>query len=103
MNEIEEFGRRIGCEFGAERVILFGSYAWGTVTDDSDVDLLVVVPFEGRSVDKSVEIRMKLQPGFPVDLLVRTPQKVGQRVAMGDGFIKEILEEGKVLYEADKR
>ena len=103
MNRIEEFGRRIGQEFGAERVVLFGSYARGVVTEDSDVDLLVIVPFEGRSVDKSVEIRMKLRPRFPIDLLVRTPEKVQQRLEMGDGFMREILEEGKVLYEADNR
>lgn len=101
MNKIEEFGRRIGRQFGVERVILFGSYARGEVTDDSDVDLLVIGSFEGRSVDKSVEIRMKLRPGFPMDLLVRTPEKVRQRIDMGDGFMQEILEEGKVLYEAD--
>ena len=103
MNRIEEFGRQIGREFGAERVILFGSYARGAVTEDSDVDLLVIVPFEGRSVDKSVEIRMKLRPQFPVDLLVRTPEKVRQRLEMDDDFMREILEEGKVLYEADSR
>ena len=101
MDRIEEFGQRIGREFGAERVIVFGSYARGAVTEDSDVDLLVIVPFEGRSVDKSVEIRMKLRPQFPVDLLVRTPEKVRERMEMGDGFMREILEEGKVLYEAD--
>ena len=103
MNKIEEFGRRIGQEFGAERVILFGSYARGEVTEDSDVDLLVIGLFTGRGVDKSVEIRMKLRPGFPMDLLVRTPEKVHQRIEMGDGFMQEILEEGKVLYEADDR
>jgi predicted nucleotidyltransferase len=103
MKQIEEFGQRIGLEFGAERVILFGSYARGTVTEDSDVDLLVIGPFEGRSVDKSVEIRMKLRPGFPIDLLVRTSDKVRQRMEMGDDFMREILEEGKVLYEADDR
>ena len=101
MSQIEEFGQRIGREFGAERVILFGSYAQGAVTEDSDVDLLVICPFEGRSVDKSVEIRMQLRPGFPVDLLVRTGEKVRERIEMGDDFIREILEEGKVLYEAD--
>jgi len=103
MDRIEEFGRRIGREFGAERVILFGSYARGPVSEDSDVDLLVIAPFKGRSVDKSVEIRMKLRPAFPMDLLVRTPEKVRQRIEMGDDFIREILEEGKVLYEADDR
>jgi predicted nucleotidyltransferase len=103
MNEIEQFGRQIGREFGAERVLLFGSYVQGTATDDSDVDLLVICPFEGRSVDKSVEIRMKLRPRFPIDLIVRTPEKVRQRIDMGDDFMREILEEGKVLYEANSR
>jgi predicted nucleotidyltransferase len=103
MNEIKRFGQQIGEQFGAERVILFGSYAKGRVTEDSDVDLLVIGHFEGRSVDKSVEIRMNLRPKFPVDLLVRTPEKVRQRIDMGDGFMREILEEGKVLYEANDR
>ncbi len=103
MDKIEEFSRLVGREFGAERVILFGSYARGEITEDSDVDLLVIGPFEGKSIDKSVEIRMKLRPRFAMDLLVRTPEKVHQRIEMGDGFMREILEEGKVLYEADDR
>ena len=103
MNQIEEFGRRVGEEFGAQRVILFGSYARGNADPDSDVDVLVIGAFEGRSVDKSVEIRMKLRPSFPMDLLVRTPEKVRERMEMGDPFMREILEQGKVLYEADKR
>lgn len=98
MNLIEEFGRQIGRQFHAEKVVLFGSYARGTATVDSDVDLLVIGDFEGRSVDKSVEIRMKLHPGFPVDIIVRTPKKVKQRLEMGDDFMRQILEEGKVLY-----
>ena len=103
INRIEEFGREIGREFGAKKVVLFGSYADGTATDDSDVDLFVIAPFQGRSVDQSVAIRMKLRPKFPVDLIVRTPQKVRQRLKMGDCFIQDILEEGKVLYDADDR
>jgi uncharacterized protein len=103
MNKIKEFGRRIGQEFGAEKVILFGSYAQGTATRDSDVDLLIVAPFEGKSVNKSVQIRLKLRPSFPVDLLVRTPEKIRQRLQIDDQFIKDILEEGRVLYEADNR
>lgn len=101
IDTIREFSQRIGREFGAERVVLFGSYARGTVTEDSDVDLLVICAFEGKSVDQSVKIRMKLRPAFPMDLLVRTPEKVRQRIEMGDDFMREILEEGKVLYEAD--
>lgn len=101
MAQIEELARRIGREFHSDRVVLFGSYARGVATDDSDVDLLVIYPFEGRSVHQSVKIRMKLRPRFPVDLLVRTPEKLRQRIEMGDDFIREILEEGKVLYETD--
>ncbi len=101
MDKIEEFSRRIGRQFDAERVILFGSYARGAITKDSDVDLLVIGPFEGRSVDRSVQIRMQLRPSFPVDLVLRTAEKVRERLAMGDDFMRDILEEGKVLYEAD--
>lgn len=101
MKEIEQLGRRIGEVFQPERVLLFGSYAHGTPTPDSDVDLFIIAHFVGRPVDKSVEIRMKTRPAFPVDLIVRTPEKVRERLAMGDVFIKDILETGKVLYEAD--
>ena len=103
MSQIEDFGRRIGREFQPERVVLFGSHARGLASDDSDVDLLVVLPFEGKSVYQSVAMRLRLRPAFPVDLIVRTPQTVRQRLEMGDDFIREILEEGKVLYEADRR
>jgi predicted nucleotidyltransferase len=103
MNEIEQFGRRVGREFGADRVVLFGSYARGTPSPDSDVDLLVIGSFRGRSVDTSVEIQMKLRPAFPVDLLVRTPEKIKERIAMGDTFMQDILTQGRVLYEAADR
>jgi predicted nucleotidyltransferase len=103
IDEIKKFSRQIGEQFHVERVILFGSYAQGKPTADSDVDLLVIGPFKGRSVDKSVEIRMKLRPQFPVDMLIRTAEKVHQRIKMGDCFMREILEKGKVLYEADDR
>lgn len=101
MSEIEKLGHHIGEVFQPSRVFLFGSYAHGTPTPDSDVDLFIVLPFEGRPVDKSVEIRMKIRPPFPVDLIIRTPEKVRERLEMGDDFIKDILETGKVLYEAD--
>ncbi len=101
LNEIKEFGRQIGEQFHAQRVILFGSYAHGNVTVDSDVDLLVIGQFEGRSVNTSVEIRMKLWPHFPVDILIRSPEKVKQRIEMGDCFMQEIIEKGKVLYIKD--
>lgn len=98
--QIREFGRRLGREFKPRKVVLFGSYANGNPRPNSDVDLLVVMPLTGSAVDKSVEMRLRLRPPFPLDLLVRTPAKIRERLAMGDGFIREILERGKVLYEA---
>ena len=98
--QIKDFGRRLGREFKPRKVLLFGSYAYGTPRPDSDVDLLVVMPLDGNPVDKSVEMRMRLRPSFPLDLLVRSPATIRERLAMGDDFIKDILDRGKVLYEA---
>jgi len=103
LRQIEELGQRIAREFHPHRIILFGSYAYGTPTEDSDVDLLVVMPFKGKPAHQSVAIRLKVRPSFPVDLLVRTPESVRARLAMGDGFLKEVLEKGTVLYDADRR
>ncbi|HUS92823.1 MAG TPA: nucleotidyltransferase domain-containing protein [Phycisphaerae bacterium] len=100
MEDIQDVSRRIAEEFRPQRVILFGSYAQGIPTEDSDVDLLVIMSFEGRSVDKSVEMRLKLRPPFPMDLLVRRPEEVRRRIEMGDLFLRDVLTEGKVLYES---
>jgi len=101
IRSIREFSRKIAREFRPERVILFGSYASGSPTPDSDVDLLIVMPFEGKSAAKSVEIRLSTRPPFPVDLIVRTPEAVRKRLEIGDAFMQDILRTGKVLYEAD--
>ena len=101
--QIREFGRRLAREFKPRKVVLFGSYAYGSPRPDSDVDLLVVMPLDGNPVDKSVEMRLRLRPRFPLDLLIRTPAKIRERLAMGDDFIKDIFDKGKVLYEAPVR
>lgn len=103
MKQIREFGNGIAREFQAERVILFGSYASGEPAEDSDVDILVILPFKGKPVYQSVKMRMKLRPSFPVDIIVRTPENVRKRLEMGDDFMQQIMEEGKVLYEARHR
>ena len=59
MPQIEDVGRRIAEEYQPDRVLLFGSYAWGAPTEDSDVDLLVILPFDGQAVAKTVEMRLK--------------------------------------------
>jgi predicted nucleotidyltransferase len=101
--EISALARRIAEEFHPERVILFGSYAYGTPTADSDVDVMVVMPYRGDSAKKAAEIWMKVDPPFPIDLLVRTPQEIRKRLRLGDFFIQDIIEKGKVLYDATDR
>ena len=101
MSKIKELAGRIAKEFKPERIVLFGSYATGTPTVDSDVDLLVVMPFDGRSIDESVKIRMALRPAFPLDLLIRTSEMIQERIRQGDTFLSDIMENGKVLYAAD--
>jgi predicted nucleotidyltransferase len=98
--QIEELSNRIAKRFHPEKIVLFGSYASGRPTEDSDVDLLVVMPFSGRVVDQAVAMRMEARPSFPVDLIVRTPEAVAERLRMGDTFIGGILNAGRVLYEA---
>ena len=100
LKQIRDFGQKLGIEFQPQKVVLFGSYAYGKPTPDSDVDILVVMPLNGNPVDKSVEMRLKLRPIFPLDLLVRTPTRIKERLALGDDFIKDILNKGKILYEA---
>ena len=102
VEQIEELSQNIGREFKAEKVILFGSYAYGAPAPDSDVDLLVVMKFKGKSAWKALEILNRLDPKFGVDLLVRTPAQVRKRLQWNDFFMKEIIEKGKVLYEAER-
>ena len=99
--KIKDLCRQIVENFQPEKVILFGSYAYGKPNEDSDVDLLVVMPFEGRNVQKAIEIRRKIKTKLPLDLLVRTSEQVKQRIEMEDFFMQDIVTEGKVLYEAD--
>ena len=98
---IQALSQQISDQFQPDRIILFGSYAYGQPTEDSDVDLLVILPFEERPVDKAIAIRQRLRPHFPLDLMARTPQQIQQRLAMGDFFIQDILKNGHILYEAN--
>ena len=97
--EIQDFVNRVVEEFAPQRVILFGSHARGDATPDSDVDLLVIMPTKKRTIEQAVEIRQRVDYHFPLDLLVRTPRDVRQRLAMHDCFLKTIVTEGRTLYE----
>jgi len=74
--QIRQVSDQIARRFQPERIILFGSYAYGTPTDDSDVDLLVVMPFEGRTAKQAIQIRSAVYAGFAMDVLVYTPENL---------------------------
>jgi len=99
--QIQEVCERIAHDFQPEKIILFGSHALGQQTPDSDVDLMVVMPFEGDPIEKAVSILKQINMLIPIDLLVRTQEQVERRLEMGDRFMHEIVERGKVLYEVD--
>jgi len=101
MREIRRFVRKIAEEFKPRRIILFGSYAYGKPTVDSDVDLMVVMPYRGHAVDKAIEIRQRIDAPFALDLIVRNPREIAKRYTLEDWFIREIVDKGKVLYETD--
>lgn len=99
MREIRKFARQVAERFHPDKIILFGSHAYGTPHADSDVDILVVMPARNE-LDQAVQIRLTVDNRFPLDLLLRTPENMARRVAQGDTFLQEILAKGKVLHEA---
>ncbi len=99
MQDIEALSRDIAREFDPERIILFGSHAYGTPSEYSDVDVLVIMPFEGSSFRKSLEVWERLRPSFYVDFVIRAPDDTERRYREGDPLIREALDRGTVLYE----
>jgi predicted nucleotidyltransferase len=88
--------------FQPDRVILFGSYAYGTPHADSDVDILVIMPARNE-IDQAVKIQWAIRPAFSLDLVVRTPKNMEWRVKEGDWFLREIVSRGIVLYAKDDK
>lgn len=92
---------KIKRQYKPEKIILFGSYAWGKPTRESDIDLFIIKDTNARGIDRSVEIRTILDEEnaiFPLDVLVYTPNEMKRRLEIEDDFVKEILEKGKILY-----
>src|SRR5438445_4763282 len=98
MRLIRRFARQVAKRFQPDKIILFGSHAYGTPHEDSDVDILVIMPARNQH-DQAVRIRWEILAPFPMDLLVRTPQNLSWRLAEGDLFHTEIVSKGKILYE----
>src|SRR5262249_4105451 len=99
---IRDYARQIAERFHPDRIILFGSYAYGNPHQDSDVDILVVMP-AGDEINQAVRILESTDSSFPLDLIVRTPHNLRWRLREGDWFLREIVDRGTVLYEKAHR
>jgi predicted nucleotidyltransferase len=93
---------RIALELNPEKIILFGSYAYGNPTPDSDVDLLVVMETSDSHTERYLKVARLLRPRqFPVDIIVKTPQEVEKEYS-NNFIIREIVNKGKILYERNR-
>jgi len=92
---------RIKRKYEPEKIILYGSYAYGKPTEDSDIDLFIVKETDKRRVDRFVEVsRLIYERGRRVSIspLVYTPKELEERLSLGDDFVEEVLTKGEVLY-----
>jgi uncharacterized protein len=98
VRHIQAVAKQIAARFDPEKIILFGSYAYGNPKPDSDVDLLVVMETPLCNSEQAVQIARALDYHFGMDLVVRRPQQLAERIALGDSFLREITEKGTVIY-----
>ncbi|MGH7139242.1 MAG: nucleotidyltransferase domain-containing protein [Pirellulales bacterium] len=98
MRVIRSYARRVAERFQPEKIILFGSYAYGKPRADSDVDLLVIMPARNE-LDQAFKIRCEVPTQFPMDLIVLKPQNLKWRLDERESFVTEIVTKGKLLYE----
>jgi predicted nucleotidyltransferase len=95
---IYAYARQVAERFQPEKIILFGSHAYGTPHADSDVDILVIMPARNE-IDQAIRIDRAVDPQFPLDLIVFTPKNLAWRLKEGDSFLSEVISKGRVLYE----
>jgi len=100
---IQNILERLLIEYAPQKVILFGSYAYGNPRPNSDIDLLIIKETPERFIDRWVSVRRILSDPkrtVPLETLMLTPEEVPRRLAIGDQFLAEVMEKGEVLYAA---
>lgn len=98
---IQKISQKLQQEYQPEKIILFGSYAWGRPSKHSDIDLFIVKEARDRHIDRSVKVRKILDEEngmFALDLIVDPPGETKNRLKLGDDFIKKIITQGVLLY-----
>lgn len=98
---LHEIIQRIVAAYAPEKIILFGSYAYGDPHTDSDIDLLIIKETDKRPLDRWMEVKRLLRDrsgSISISPLVYTRREIERRLAIKDFFIKEIFEKGEVLY-----
>ena len=103
MEAIQAVVNRIAELFKPQKIILFGSYSYGESKPWSDVDLLIVMESELTPNKQRLAIARALSPRpFAMDLLIYSPRELEERIPLGDWFLKEAVEKGKVMYERNR-
>lgn len=101
--KIQKVSNLIVKKFRPEKIILFGSFAWGKPSLDSDVDFMIIKKTkEDKHKDQISLGQILFGKSMPIDTLIYTPEEVQKRLSLGDFFIRNILEKGKILYEKKK-
>lgn len=102
MTAIRSFARRIAERFEPDKIILFGSYAYGETHNESDVELPVIMRTR-NAIDQAIRITLAFEQPFSLDLIVRTPWQIERGLKDDNWFLREITEKGKVLYAVRNR
>jgi predicted nucleotidyltransferase len=100
---IHDVVRQIAEQYAPDKIILFGSYAYGKPRPESDVDLLVVMNTAHKETEQAIRICQSISYHFGLDLIVKTPATLTRRLVLGDPFLQEVVSKGKVLYERADR
>jgi predicted nucleotidyltransferase len=101
LERIRAVAGQIAERFRPQKVILFGSYAYGHPTSDSDVDLLVLLDSSASTLQRAAIISKQIDHPFPLDIVVLSPSDWDEYLREGAVFPKLICEKGLVLYEAN--
>jgi len=98
---IQDIVQKIVAGYSPQRIILFGSYAYGEPDEDSDIDLLIIKDTNKRPIERWMEVKRLLRDRsrtVSVSPLVYTSRELEARLALKDFFIQEVLEKGRILY-----